>query len=191
MSYLVREIKPHFEKSIQPILTVLTRVHVNPNTMTLLGLVFVIVGSIFLYMRMHFWSFVFLALGGFADALDGSLARKNGTKSEFGAFLDSLVDRFSDASPFIAISLSSEEDYLSFLSLLALVFSFGVSYAKARAESLGIAINVGTFERTERWLTLLAGILLNMIEISILVIFLGSFITVLQRVFAFKNRTSN
>jgi CDP-diacylglycerol--glycerol-3-phosphate 3-phosphatidyltransferase len=191
MSYLVREIKPHFEKSIQPILTVLTRVHVNPNTMTLLGLVFVIVGSIFLYMRMHFWSFVFLALGGFADALDGSLARKNGTKSEFGAFLDSLVDRFSDASPFIAISLSSEEDYLSFLSLLALVFSFGVSYAKARAESLGIAINVGTFERTERWLTLLAGILLNMIEISVLVIFLGSFITVLQRVFAFKNRTSN
>jgi phosphatidylglycerophosphate synthase len=191
MSYLVREIKPHFEKSIQPILTVLTRVHVNPNTMTLLGLVFVIVGSIFLYMRMHFWSFVFLALGGFADALDGSLARKNGTKSEFGAFLDSLVDRFSDASPFIAISLSSEEDYLSFLSLLALVFSFGVSYAKARAESLGIALNVGTFERTERWLILLAGILLNMIEISILVIFLGSFITVLQRVFAFKNRTSN
>jgi phosphatidylglycerophosphate synthase len=191
MSYLVREIKPHFEKSIQPILTVLTRVHVNPNTMTLLGLVFVIVGSIFLYMRMHFWSFVFLALGGFADALDGSLARKNGTKSEFGAFLDSLVDRFSDASPFIAISLSSEEDYLSFLSLLALVFSFGVSYAKARAESLGIALNVGTFERTERWLTLLAGILLNMIEISVLVIFLGSFITVLQRVFAFKNRTSN
>jgi len=159
--------------------------------MTLLGLVFVIVGSIFLYMRIHFWSFVFLALGGFADALDGSLARKNGTKSEFGAFLDSLVDRFSDASPFIAISLSSEEDYLSFLSLLALVFSFGVSYAKARAESLGIAINVGTFERTERWLTLLAGILLNMIEISVLVIFLGSFITVLQRVFAFKNRTSN
>jgi len=191
MSYLVREIKPHFEKSIQPILTVLTRVHVNPNTMTLLGLVFVIVGSIFLYMRIHFWSFVFLALGGFADALDGSLARKNGTKSEFGAFLDSLVDRFSDASPFIAISLSSEEDYLSFLSLLALVFSFGVSYAKARAESLGIALNVGTFERTERWLTLLAGILLNMIEISVLVIFLGSFITVLQRVFAFKNRTSN
>jgi phosphatidylglycerophosphate synthase len=191
MSYLVREIKPHFEKSIQPILTVLTRVHVNPNTMTLLGLVFVIVGSIFLYMRIHFWSFVFLALGGFADALDGSLARKNGTKSEFGAFLDSLVDRFSDALPFIAISLSSEEDYLSFLSLLALVFSFGVSYAKARAESLGIALNVGTFERTERWLTLLAGILLNMIEISILVIFLGSFITVLQRVFAFKNRTSN
>jgi CDP-diacylglycerol--glycerol-3-phosphate 3-phosphatidyltransferase len=191
MSYLVREIKPHFEKSIQPILTVLTRVHVNPNTMTLLGLVFVIVGSIFLYMRIHFWSFVFLALGGFADALDGSLARKNGTKSEFGAFLDSLVDRFSDASPFIAISLSSEEDYLSFLSLLALVFSFGVSYAKARAESLGIALNVGTFERTERWLILLAGILLNMIEISVLVIFLGSFITVLQRVFAFKNRTSN
>jgi len=191
MSYLVREIKPHFEKSIQPILTVLTRVHVNPNTMTLLGLVFVIVGSIFLYMRIHFWSFVFLALGGFADALDGSLARKNGTKSEFGAFLDSLVDRFSDASPFIAISLSSEEDYLSFLSLLALVFSFGVSYAKARAESLGIALNVGTFERTERWLTLLAGILLNMIEISVLVIFLGSFITVLQRVFAFKNRISN
>ncbi|ADC89362.1 CDP-alcohol phosphatidyltransferase [Thermocrinis albus DSM 14484] len=188
MSYLVREIKPHFERSIQPVLTALTKAHVSPNTITLLGLVLVIVGSVFLYMHMHLWSFVFLALGGLADAIDGSLARKNGTRSEFGAFLDSLVDRFSDASPFIAISLSSEEDYLSFLSLLALVFSFGVSYAKARAESLGYTLNVGTFERTERWLTLLVGIVLNMVEVSILVILFGSFITMLQRVFAFKNR---
>ncbi|SNZ13169.1 CDP-alcohol phosphatidyltransferase family protein [Hydrogenobacter hydrogenophilus] len=188
MSYLVREIKPHFERSIQPVLTVLTRAHINPNTITLLGLVLVIVGSVLLYRHMYFWSFAFLALGGLADAIDGSLARKNGTKSDFGAFLDSLVDRFSDASPFIAISLSAEEDYLSFLSLLALVFSFGVSYAKARAEGLGYTLNVGTFERTERWLTLLVGIALNMIEISILVILFGSLITVLQRVFAFKRQ---
>ncbi len=173
---------------MEPLLTVLAKAHVNPNAITLLGLVFVIIGSVFLYRHMYFWSFVFLALGGLADAIDGSLARKSGTKSDFGAFLDSLVDRFSDALPFIAISLSAEERYLSFLSLLALVFSFGVSYAKARAEGLGHTLNVGTFERTERWLTLLVGVALNMIEISVFVILFGSLITVLQRVFAFKRQ---
>ncbi|GBC88649.1 CDP-diacylglycerol--inositol 3-phosphatidyltransferase [bacterium HR13] len=190
MSYLVRELKPHFEKSIDPLLNLLSKTRISPNTITLLGLTFAILGSVFLYAHMYFWSFVFLALGGFADAIDGALARKNGTKSEFGAFLDSLTDRFSDASPFIAISLSSTEKHVSLLSLLALVFSFGVSYARARAEGLGYRLQVGLFERTERWITLLLGILIGMIELSLVIILLGSFITIVQRVYAFKNRTS-
>ncbi|ADO46081.1 CDP-alcohol phosphatidyltransferase [Hydrogenobacter thermophilus TK-6] len=189
MSYLVRELKPHFERNIQPLLTLLSKAHVDPNVITLLGLVFVIVGSFFLYMHTYFWSFVFLALGGFADAIDGALARKNGSKNEFGAFLDSLTDRFSDAFPLIAISLSSEKLF-SFISLLALVFSFGVSYARARAEGLGHELKVGLFERPERWITLLLGILIGAIELALMVILLGSFITLIQRVYAFKNRTS-
>ncbi|MGB9874062.1 MAG: CDP-alcohol phosphatidyltransferase family protein, partial [Hydrogenobacter sp.] len=66
MSYLVREIKPHFERTIEPLLTLLTKAHINPNTITLLGLVLVIIGSVLLYRHMYFWSFLFLALGGLA-----------------------------------------------------------------------------------------------------------------------------
>lgn len=191
MSYLVKEIKPHFERTIDPLLSVLAKVRINPNAITLLGFLLVIVGSVFLYMHMYSWGFIFLSLGGLADAIDGALARKSGKESEFGAFLDSLIDRFSDALPFIAISLSSKQEYISILSLLALIFSFGVSYARARAEGLGYKLNVGMFERTERWLTLLLGLLIDMIDTALLIIIIGSFLTVVQRVYAFKNRTSS
>jgi phosphatidylglycerophosphate synthase len=117
----------------------------------------VAVGSYFLHLKAYLLSFVFLLLGALCDALDGAIARKTKRNSPFGAFLDSLTDRFSDALPFIAIALSSQDKVLSFFSLLALVFSFGVSYARARAEGLGFELRVGFFERTERWVVLLSG----------------------------------
>jgi len=143
MSQLVREIKPYFEKSIDPFINFLEKLRVSPNLITLLGLGFVCAGSLFLYMHMYLLSFVFLSLGGLSDAIDGALARKRGLRSPFGAFLDSLTDRFSDALPFIAIALSTEDKTLALASLLAMIFSFGVSYARARAEGLGYELTVG------------------------------------------------
>lgn len=129
---------------------------------------------------------MFLLLGALADALDGSLARKLGKNSVFGAFLDSLLDRVSDALPFVAIALSSQDKVLSFVCMLALVFSYTVSYARARAEGLGYSVRVGIFERPERWLVLLAGIALDMIFLAVFLIAIGSLITTLQRVYNLK-----
>jgi phosphatidylglycerophosphate synthase len=180
MSYLTRELKPYFERSFMPLIDAISKAKVHPNFLTVFGLFLVAVGSYFLYLKAHLLSFVFLLLGALCDALDGAIARKTKQNSPFGAFLDSLTDRFSDALP-----LSSQDKILSFLSLLALIFSFGVSYARARAEGLGFELRVGFFERTERWVVLLAGVLLQQIFLALILLVVGSFLTLIQRVYTF------
>ena len=185
MSYLVRELKPTFERLIEPLVDLLNKLGTTPNLITILGLLLVAIGSLFLYLGQNFISFIFLLLGALCDAIDGSLARRLGKNSPFGAFFDSLMDRVSDALAFIAISLSSEDKVLSLFSMLAMVFSYTVSYARARAEGLGFELKVGTFERPERWIVLLLGIALDMVLLAVLIIAIGSLFTTLQRAYIF------
>lgn len=185
MSYLVRELKPTFERLIEPLVDLLNKLGTTPNLITILGLLLVAIGSLFLYLGQNFISFIFLLLGALCDAIDGRLARRLGKNSPFGAFFDSLMDRVSDALPFIAISLSSEDKVLSLFSMLAMVFSYTVSYARARAEGLGYELKVGAFERPERWIVLLLGIALDMVLLAVLIIAIGSLFTTLQRAYIF------
>jgi len=185
MSYLVRELKPTFERLVEPLVDLLNKLGITPNLITILGLFLVAIGALFLYLGQNFISFIFLLLGALCDAIDGSLARRSGRNSPFGAFFDSLMDRISDALPFIAIALSSEDKVLSLFSMLAMVFSYTVSYARARAEGLGFELKVGTFERPERWIVLLLGIALDMVFLAVLIIAIGSLFTTLQRAYIF------
>ena len=185
MSYLVRELKPTFERLIEPLVDLLNKLGTTPNLITILGLLLVAIGSLFLYIGQNFISYIFLLMGALCDAIDGSLARRLGKNSPFGAFFDSLMDRVSDALPFIAISLSSEDKVLSLFSMLAMVFSYTVSYARARAEGLGYELKVGAFERPERWIVLLLGIALDLVLLAVLIIAIGSLFTTLQRAYIF------
>ncbi|MFN4318900.1 MAG: CDP-alcohol phosphatidyltransferase family protein [Aquificaceae bacterium] len=186
MSHLVRELKPTFERLIEPLVDLLHKLGASPNLITFLGLFLVAIGSYFLYLGQNLISLAFLLLGALCDAIDGSLARRLGKSSlPLGAFLDSLVDRVSDALPFIAIALSSGNRVLSFLSMLAIVFSYTVSYARARAEGLGYELRVGLFERPERWVVLLLGVALDMVLLAVLIIVVGSLFTTLQRAYIF------
>lgn len=185
MSYLVRELKPTFERLVEPLVDLLNKLGITPNLITILGLFLVAIGALFLYLGQNLISFIFLLLGALCDAIDGSLARRSGRNSPFGAFFDSLMDRISDALPFIAIALSSEDKVLSPFSMLAMVFSYTVSYARARAEGLGFELKVGTFERPERWIVLLLGIALDMVFLAVLIIAIGSLFTTLQRAYIF------
>ncbi len=189
MSYIVRELKPTFEKLTEPLVLLLQRLGATPNFITFLGLLLVALGSIVLYLGYTLLSFFLLLLGALSDAIDGAFARRLGKSSSFGAFLDSLLDRVSDALPFIAIALSSEDKVLSVVSLLAMLFSFTVSYARARAEGLGYELKVGLFERPERWMVLLTGIALDLIFPAVFLIALGSLATTLQRVYIFRKLT--
>ncbi len=184
-----REIKPYFERSISPFVDFLSQKGVHPNFVTLLGFTLIVLGSAFLYYGMGLVSFLLLGTGALLDAVDGALARRRGLQSDFGAFLDSTVDRFSDALPFIALSLYYAEAGQSegvFLSTFALISSFGVSYTRARAESLGVYGLGGVFERTERWVVLLVGIVADMVPLALLIIGVGSLITVFQRIYETK-----
>ncbi|MEJ5339513.1 MAG: CDP-alcohol phosphatidyltransferase family protein [Aquificaceae bacterium] len=186
MSYIVRELKPAFERMTEPLIALLQKLGATPNLITFTGFLLVFLGSLALYSGYTALSFLLLLLGALADALDGSLARRLGKNSDLGALLDSLLDRVSDALPFIALALSSQDRLLSLMALLAMLFSFTVSYTRARAEGLGYELKAGLFERPERWAVLLAGIALDMVFIAVSIVALGSLFTTLQRVYIFK-----
>ncbi len=185
MSFITREVKPFFERGISPIVELLSRNRVSPDIITFGGLFLVILGSFMLYGGERIWAFLFLGTGAILDAVDGALARRRGITSDFGAFIDSTVDRLSDAAPFIALgAMYSRQEQVEgvVLSFLALVGSYMVSYTRARAEALGVYGLGGAFERTERWIVLLIGILADLIAFSLLIITIGAFFTAFYRI---------
>ena len=101
-----------------------------------------------------------LAVAGLFDFFDGSLARLAGRESPFGAFLDSVVDRYSDLLVLLGIVLYYEraDDTVGvFFTMITLVGTIMVSYTKARAQSIGLRCEVGIMERPERLIALIAG----------------------------------
>jgi len=189
MSVITRKLKPYYEGFIEPIVNYFKDSRIHPNFITLFGFLSIGIGSAFIYAQSYFLALLFLVIGALADSMDGSLARKTGKVSKFGAFLDSTVDRFSDALPFTAFGVyyaSVKDEVGALLAFLSLISSFGVSYTRARAESLGVYGLGGIFERTERWIVLILGILLGWVKLGLFVIFIGSSITVVQRVYETK-----
>ena len=98
------------------------------------------------------------------DLLDGAMARSRGTSSRFGAFLDSTMDRLADSAIFGGLVLwysgVGDDRTLEAVALFCLVAGAVTSYAKARAEGLGMTCNVGIAERAERLIVVLLGTLL-------------------------------
>ncbi len=189
MSFVSRELKPYFERSITPVVDFLSSSGVHPNVVTFSGFLLIALGSLALYHDFSLIALILMGVGALLDAVDGALARRLGLESDFGAFLDSTVDRLSDSLPFLSLALvyaQMGEPAGVGLSILALVGSYGVSYTRAKAESLGVYGIGGVFERTERWIVLLLGILLDLIPLALLFIFVGGIATTLQRVYEVK-----
>jgi len=184
LSEFVKQIKPHFEKATLPIINFFSRINISPNLLTISGLLITVVASYFIYIQSFFVGAVLLTIGSLFDVMDGYLARKKGLSSKFGAFLDSVVDRLSDFLPLMAlIFVFKENNVILFLILSVIIFSFLTSYTRARAEGLGLDCRVGIFERPERLIILIVSLFLNVIEIGIVILFIGSLITFMQRVY--------
>jgi CDP-diacylglycerol--glycerol-3-phosphate 3-phosphatidyltransferase len=124
-------------------------------------------------------------LSGLPDMLDGAVAKASGRVSRRGAFLDSVVDRLSDAAVLTGLiwfALVRDHVAMAMLAALVLSLSLVVSYIKARAESLGFACNVGIAERPERVIVLGFALLLGHAEAGLWVLVAGTAITVVQRI---------
>ncbi len=192
MSELIKQIKPVFEEKVSPIVQILNRINVSPNLLTVSGVLFIAIGSYFLYLGNFIVAGLFLTIGNLCDALDGALARKFGKTSVFGAFLDSVVDRVSDFLPLIALVLVYRENTLYLLIILvAMVGSFMVSYTRARGEGLGIKCTVGVLERAERSILLIVFTFLHIPILAVIIIALGSVITTFQRIQCVYKNTKN
>jgi CDP-diacylglycerol--glycerol-3-phosphate 3-phosphatidyltransferase len=133
---------------------ILARTGLTPNMLTWLGLVLNAVTAWVLFRGAFTAGGVLVLVAGLFDALDGSLARATGRVSAFGAFLDSTLDRLSEAVLYFGLLLffagqpGSQQEIA--LTYLAIIGSLMVSYARARAEGLGYECKVGLFTRFER-----------------------------------------
>ena len=191
MSQLIKQIKPVFEEKVTPVIELFYKIGISPNFLTILGFILVVTGSYFLAVQNFIVSGIFLTLGNICDALDGALARRFNRSTKFGAFLDSVIDRLSDAFPLMAVVyIFRNDDVLLGLSLIAIIFSFLVSYTRARAEGLGVECKVGFFERPERSIILIISVFLARVDIGILLIAIGAVITSIQRIYCMYQKTN-
>lgn len=180
----------------------LARLGVHPNHVTVAGTVATVAASIGLLATGH-WTVgvVVVALVLFADSLDGTLARLQGESSEFGAFLDSTLDRIGDGAVFssvvywIAVSMapSGMRTWLLIAGFITIIGAATVPYARARAESVGAEAKVGIAERTDRLLVVLVAVFLVSLGLPMWILGVGltwvafaSTVTVIQRILAAK-----
>jgi CDP-diacylglycerol---glycerol-3-phosphate 3-phosphatidyltransferase len=143
---------------LAPIVNLLLRLGVHPDLVTLVGTLGVAaaarVEGELLVGTLVITAFVF------SDLVDGAMARKSGTSSTFGSFWDSTLDRIGDAAIFGGLALYFAESGDSYvylcLSLFCLVAGNLTSYARAKAESLGLDARGGIAERSDRLVLILA-----------------------------------
>jgi len=153
-------VRPALCHVVEPVADALLRLKVHPDALTIAGTVGVVLGALLLFARGLFLAgTVVVALCVLTDLLDGAMARKGGTAGPFGAWLDSTCDRVADAAIFSGLVLwltgAGEDRVLAAVALFCLVAGSVVSYAKARAEGLGLTCNVGLAERAERVIVVL------------------------------------
>src|SRR5439155_1152726 len=126
-----------------------------------------------------------LMAAGLCDLLDGSLARASGQVTAFGAFLDSVIDRYSDLVVLLGIVVllaRTPNARGALVAMAGVVGSVMVSYTKARAESIGVDCTVGMMERPERLLCLIAGAMFDLLEPALWILAVLSNVTALQRI---------
>jgi len=152
--------KQFFQGVFAPVVKLLLRLGVSPDAVTLVGTLGVCAGALVFFPRGMLWEGVlFITCFVFSDLVDGQMARVSGRASKFGAFWDSTLDRFGDGAVFGGLLLyfaGPGDSYLYLcLSLYCLVTGSITSYARARAESLGMDARGGVAERADRLVSIL------------------------------------
>lgn len=167
-----------------PIASVLAKVGLTPNLITCIGLFgSAVAGAVIGYGHLVIGGILVLFFGAF-DMLDGTLARKTGAVSKFGAFLDSSFDRLSEAAVLggvLAYEIQQGNTPESLLVFVFLTASFMVSYLRARAEALGINNEVGILTRPERVVILAVGLFTGWLFAFLCVLVGLTAITAIQR----------
>lgn len=183
-----------------PIANGLLRMGVTPDQVTVVGTLGVVGGALWFFPRGQlFVGVMVITAFVFSDLIDGHMARTSGTASNWGAFLDSTLDRFGDAAifgglllyyigPHARTTLGGPQIYV-YLCLACLVLGSITSYIRARAESLGMTAKVGVAERAERLVSILVATGFNglfglpiLTEVTLWALTLASGVTVAQRI---------
>lgn len=195
MKLVTKSLERGFYAATNPVAGWLLRSHITPNALTTIAAALVVISAVAFAFGWIRWGGGLLLASGIVDTLDGQVARRGGTTSKFGAFYDSTLDRVGDGATFIGIAV-----YLlrapgvawrietAVLCMVAVLSSLLVSYARARAEGLGIECKVGLVQRAERLIAIgvpsvLVGAGTGGVVLQVIVALLALFstITVIQR----------
>ena len=199
---MLERFRVFWNKLFSPVARGLIRIGVTPDMVTWVGTIGVCVGALWLFPQGEFfWGTMFITAFVFSDIIDGTMARQMGRTSKYGAFLDSTLDRIGDAAVFAGIALwyaweGDSKLYLC-LALTCLVMGSLTSYARARAESLGMEAKGGIAERSDRLVAILVMTGLSGLfdlpilqHITLWALAVASFVTVVQRMAMVKRQAT-
>ncbi|QIM20798.1 CDP-alcohol phosphatidyltransferase family protein [Phycicoccus sp. HDW14] len=192
---LNRYARAFFTKILTPVAALLIRLGISPDVVTVIGTLGVCFGALAFYPRGQFLVGTLVVTAFvFSDTVDGIMARRIGRTGTWGAYLDSTLDRVGDAAVFGGLVLwyagNGGNAYMAALALACLILGSVVSYAKARAEGLGMTANVGIAERADRLVAVLVATGLTglfdiptiFLGVVLALLALASLVTVVQRI---------
>ena len=176
---------------LYPLVRLLSALRVRPDTLTVLGWTLSVGSAVLFGLGYARIAGVVMLLGGLFDALDGAVARESNRMSAFGAFLDSTLDRLSEAAIFVGIIFfyAAARPYEALLAGAAMTFSLLTSYARARAEGLNIECQVGLLERAGRVVILSAFSIAGLLTVGLCLVAAGALITTAQRILDVRGAT--
>jgi CDP-diacylglycerol--glycerol-3-phosphate 3-phosphatidyltransferase len=182
--------------AMEPVMAALTRWRVHPNTLSSLGFLITCSSGYFFHQHEVRTAGALILIGGLFDLFDGTVARRTGLASPFGAFYDSTLDRLSEIVVYLGL-LSLYNDYrlelgdvgMIYVVMLAMAGSLMISYTRARAEALGIECSIGLMQRAERVLLIgLAAVLFGeqnngiVLKVVLYALAILTNLTVMQRI---------
>jgi CDP-diacylglycerol--glycerol-3-phosphate 3-phosphatidyltransferase len=170
---------------LRAVINVSVALGVHPNILTLIGVLINVAAAFALAKDLFILAGAIMIAANIFDFIDGKVAHITGTQSQFGAFWDSTLDRFSDLALFTGLIWLYAElgrNGYVLIATLALIFSIMISYARARAESLIEKCKVGFMERPERIVLFMIGAFTDRMAAVLWVILVLSIITVYNRI---------
>ena len=177
--------KETFRQLIRPLARVLSAMRVRPNVLTTTGWAFSVGAAVLFALGYTKTAGGVMLFAGLFDALDGAVARESNRISTFGAFLDSALDRLSESAIFVGVIFfyaASSKPFETLLTGVAMTFSLMTSYARARAEGLGMRCEVGLLERAGRVLILSLFSLAGFLAVGLGLVAAGALVTTVQRI---------
>ncbi|MBA7486605.1 Phosphatidylinositol phosphate synthase [subsurface metagenome] len=178
--------------ALMRVAALIARTGATPNTLTLLGFFGMAVAGVLCAGGLFFAAGLAVAASCIFDALDGALARVSGAASVFGAFFDSFLDRYAEAAVYgglIVYYAGAGTAWGVEAAFAAAIGSLMVSYARARAEGLGIACRAGLFARPERIAVIIAGLLTGFVLPALVILAVMTNATAVQRLLYVRGAT--
>jgi len=180
-----------FKNILDPVAEWLVKLGLHPNVVTVLGLFGHFVAAVLIILgKVPLGGLVTLIMAPI-DAIDGTMARIKGEPTAFGAFVDSVTDRYSEILLYgsLLVYLGTQNNYTGvILAFLAVTGSMMVSYARTKAESLGFDSKIGLLSRVERYLILIPCLIFNIPMVALWILAIFTHITALQRVFYVRKK---